>query len=72
MPELPVTAPLASLIPAVIFQHLDELFDLHLASDLDCTDRITLDLTGVGFARVRVEAIVERSRSAAEKPIHAV
>ena len=31
---------------------------------------ITPGLTGAGFARVRVEAVVERSRSAAEKPIH--
>jgi len=28
--------------------------------------RITLGLTGAGFARVRVEAIVERSRYAAK------
>jgi hypothetical protein len=34
--------------------------------------RLTIALTGAGFARVRVEGVVERSRSAAEKPLHFV
>ena len=46
MAELPVTPPLAGLIPAIPFQNLDEFLDFHSGSDLEGTCRITSGLTG--------------------------